>query len=457
MKKAYLFFLPATLFISTLVSAQAGYINTIAGDGIAGYAGDGQSALNAKIDTIGYTAVDDSGNVYIADAQNNRIRKVYAATGVIATIAGTGTAGETGDYGSATLAELYYPFGICVDHNRNIYFTDNGNGVIRKINQATGIITKFAGTGNGGNTGNGGKADTATFDDPTGITVDAAGNVYVADDIGSCVRKINASDSIINLYAGNNVHGYSGDGGQATNAELNNPLGISMDNNGNLYIAEWKEFTVRKVDASGVINEFAGIPGNNTYTTASGPSATSIPMGSPTGVACDKFGNVYISDAGNGVIRQINGTNGYDYVIAGSPTIGFSGDGGPAVNAELNYPLSVSVDSNFNLYVGDLLNFRIRKVNGGPTAVPEISATGNFAIYPNPANSSLNIQFSGTYANGDNNIEIIDLMGRTVSTYQKNVKPNSTFTADISSLASGMYFIKISNNSSYSVVKFMKE
>ncbi len=457
MKKAYFFLLPVSLFISTIISAQSGYINTIAGNGIAGFAGDGQPATNAKIDTMGFTAVDDSGNVYIADAQNNRIRKVYAKTGIMATIAGTGTPGWTGDYGLAVNAEIYYPFGICVDKNYNVYFTDNGNGIVRKIVQATGTIYTIAGTGNGGNTGNGGKADTATFDDPTGITVDAAGNVYVADDIGSCVRKINASDSVINLYAGNNIHGYNGDGGQATAAELNNPLGIAMDKSGNLYIVEWKEFTVRKVDDSGVINEFAGIPGNNNYTTASGPNATTIPLGEPTGVCADKYGNVYIADPGNGIVRQINGTNGYDYVTAGSADIGFSGDGGPAVDAELNYPFTVSVDTNFNIYIGDLLNFRIRKENGGPTAVPEVSANGNFAIYPNPASSSLNIRFSGTYSNGNNTIEIEDITGRTVSTYEKNVKPNSTFNADISGMANGMYFIKISNATSYSVLKFIKE
>ncbi|HTA26902.1 MAG TPA: T9SS type A sorting domain-containing protein [Bacteroidia bacterium] len=457
MKKAYLFLLPVSLFIGTLANAQVGYINTIAGDGIAGFAGDGQPATNAKIDTMGFTAVDDSGNVYIADAQNNRIRKVYAQTGIMATIAGTGVAGWTGDYGSAVFAELYYPFGIAVDHNRNIYFSDNGNGVIRKINQNTGIITTFAGTGNGGSPGNGGPASAATFHDPAGVAVDAAGNVYVSDDVASCVRKINVTDSIITLYAGDTIHGYSGDGGQATAAELNNPLGIAFDNNGNLYICEHAEFTVRKVDASGIISEFAGIPGNNAYTTASGPSATSIPMGSPTGVSCDKLGNVYIADAGNSVIRQINGTNGYDYAIAGSPAIGFSGDGGPAVDAELNYPFTVSVDLNFNLYIGDLLNFRIRKVNGGPTAVPEISAGGSFAIYPNPASSTLNIQFSGTYTNGNNTIAIEDMMGRTVASYEKTVKPNFTFTTDISKLANGMYFIKISNADSYSVLKFIKE
>ena len=381
MKKAYLFLLPCALFIGSLISAQSGIINTVAANGIAGFAGDGQPATNAKIDTIGYTAVDDSGNIYISDAQNNRIRKVYAKTGLMTTICGTGTAGFSGNYGSAVLADIYYPFGIAVDHNFNVYFADNGNGMIRKIDQSTGIITPFAGTGNGGNTGNGGSADTATFDDVVALAVDAAGNVYVSDDVAGCVRVIMASNHNIYQYAGNNTAGYTGDGFPATAAQLSFPLGIAIDNSGNLYIADWKNFVIRKVDASGIITTFAGIAGNNNYNNASGP-ATAVPISSPTGVACDRKGFVYVADAGDNVIRQINPNTNYDLVVAGDANAGYNGDNIVATTADLNYPFTVSVDTNANIYIGDLLNFRIREVGANTTAVPSVSSTGKPAGIP---------------------------------------------------------------------------
>jgi sugar lactone lactonase YvrE len=456
MKKAYLLLLPAALLITTLVKAQAGFITTVAGDGIAGFAGDGQPATNAKIDTIGYTAVDDSGNIYISDAQNNRIRKIYARTGEMATIAGNGFPGWTGDYGAATLAEVYYPFGIAVDHNFNVYFCDNGNGVIRKINQSTGIITTIAGTGNGGNTGNGGKADTATFDDCVDIAVDGAGNLYISDDVAGCVRIILASNNMIYQYAGNNTAGYSGDGSAATAAQLNKPLGIAVDNSGNLYIADWMNYVIRKVNTSGTISTVAGIAGNNAYNNASG-NATAVPLSSPTGVACDKNGFVYVADAGDNVVRRINVNTNYDLVVAGDTGAGFSGDNVLATTTELNYPFTVSLDTNSNIYIGDLLNFRIREVGAVPTAVPQISNSGRFAIYPNPVNNTLNIQFSASYTSGKNTFEIVDITGRTITSFDRTVNSGNIIPVDVSALSGGMYFIKVSNNTSSQVLKFIKE
>ena len=153
MKKAYFLLLPLAFFFGTKTQAQAGYINTVAGDGIAGFAGDGTAATTAKFDTIQFIAVDDSDNIYVADAQNNRIRKIYKQTGIIATIAGNGAAGYAGDYGLAVNAEIDYPVAIAIATNGDVYFTDGGNGVIRKITKSTGVINTYAGTGIYGNWG----------------------------------------------------------------------------------------------------------------------------------------------------------------------------------------------------------------------------------------------------------------------------------------------------------------
>jgi trimeric autotransporter adhesin len=456
MKKAYLLLLPVAL-LSAAASAQSGIINTVAGDGIAGFAGDGTSALTAKFDTMQFIALDDSANIYIADAQNNRIRKVYAKNGLITTIAGNGVAGYTGDYGLAVNAEIFYPVAIGIGPNGDVYFTDNGNGVVRRITKSTGIIHTFAGDGIGGSSGDDSAATNAKFESPTGIAVDGSGNVYISDAGNSNIRVVLASDSDIYEFAGIGTAGYSGDGGPASAAELNEPLGIALDNLGNLYVADWHNALIRKINiSSGTISSVAGIAGNFTPTLTNGP-ATGIPISYPTDVACDKLGNFYISDVGTNVIRGISASSGYEFVVAGEELNGYSGDGGPATSAELNYPIGVGLDTNSNIYIADLLNFRIRIVSSTPLAVPQISASGSFAIYPNPVSNNLNIVFSSTYTSGRNTIEIIDITGRTVTSLDNEVAPNSTLSVDVSTLSSGMYFIKVADKTSSQVFKFIKE
>jgi trimeric autotransporter adhesin len=245
------------------VSLSSGIIMNFAGNGLdAGtsngtFSGDGGSAVLAGINHSNGVAVDGAGNLYIADTGNQRIRMVSAATGIITTIAGTGVRGYSGDGGPATKAEFYDPEGLAVDSAGNVYITDTINSVVRKITAGTGIISTIGGTGGypGSFGGDGGLATMAQFNDPSGVAVDSAGNVYVADSGNERVRKITVSTGIIQTVVGNGGqaftgvggNGYTGDGGPATSAGLHDPQGIAIDSKGTMYIADYFNAAVRKV------------------------------------------------------------------------------------------------------------------------------------------------------------------------------------------------------------------
>ena len=260
------------------VTASTGIISTIAGNGIFGYAGDGGDATDAKLNDPYGLAFDLSGNLYVADKNNNAIRKISAGTGIITTVAGTGTAGYSGDGGLATSATLNRPFGVAVDRAGNIYISDNGNSVIRRVDASTGIITTVAGTGTAGYSGDGALATAARLHYNFGLTTDTAGNLFIADQFNQRIRKITVATGIITTVAGTGVTPYNGDGIPATTANLNNPTNICFDARGNLYIADFVNSRIRKViydtipaDTTGArlfVNNAATIPGNNTSVTS---------------------------------------------------------------------------------------------------------------------------------------------------------------------------------------------
>ena len=361
MKKITLFFLLLP-FSFTLVKAQSGIINTIAGDAGVGYNGDNRQATTAELDQDGGVAVDAAGNVYIADYNNNRIRKV-ATTGIITTVAGNGFNGFSGNGGQATAAEISFPECVRVDTLGNIYFSEAGNAIIRKVN-AAGRISTIAGIpGIGGFSGNGGQATAAELNNPVGIAIDKNLNVYVADQVNNQIRKISTS-GIITAVAGTGAAGFSGNGAQATNAKLDQPTGVAVDRAGNMYIADYMNNEVRKVSSTGIINQFAGTTVGNFN--GFGGTADTTELFNPTGVAVSNVtGNVYIADAGNGVVREVMVSTNQMYVIAGIVDDAFSGDGGPAYLAEVNYPFDVMPDNNSNVYIADLGNNRIRKITAG--------------------------------------------------------------------------------------------
>ncbi|MGA2340187.1 MAG: NHL repeat-containing protein, partial [Terracidiphilus sp.] len=320
------------LLASEITEAQTqlpstGDINTLAGNGTHGYSGDGGAAGSAELNYPWGDAVDSSGNIYIADEENQRIRKITASTGVISTVAGDGQEGFSGDGGAATSAALYYPVGVAVDGSGNIYIADCDNERIRKVTASTGVITTVAGTGTAGYSGDGGAAISAKLDAPEGVTVDANGNIYIADEANQRIRKVTASTGIITTVAGIGTAGYSGDGGAATSAKLNYPQGVAVDANDDIYIADFQNSRIRKVSAStGVITTVAGT-GAAGYSGDDG-AATSAKLDEPEGVAVDALGNIYIADTFNYRIREVTVSTGIINTVAGDGSEGYSGDGG---------------------------------------------------------------------------------------------------------------------------------
>ena len=302
--------------------------------------------------------MDISGNVYIADAFNGKIRMV-TSTGIITTIAGTGIWwGDIGDGGAATSATLGSPWGVSVDISGNVYIAAYGNRKIRMVT-STGIISTIAGTGTAGSLGDGGAATSAQLEYPTGVSVDISGNVYIADMFSYKIRMV-TSTGIITTIAGTGERGDSGDGGAATAARLNQAFGVSVDISGNVYIAEFGNNKIRLVTTStGIITTFAG---TGAYGSAGdGGAATSACLLNPWGVSVDISGNVYIADYWNQKIRMVTST-GIITTIAGTGEWGSSGDDGAATSAQLNSPYGVSVDISGNVYIADYYNGKIRMV-----------------------------------------------------------------------------------------------
>jgi trimeric autotransporter adhesin len=299
-------------------------------------------------------AVDKTGNVYISDLLNNRVRMV-TPSGTISTFAGNGLPGFGGDGGAATSAELNQPAGLAVDSSGNVYIADSNNSVIRKVNPQ-GVISTVAGTGGTeGYAGDGGAATKAALMAPLGVAVDAAGNLYIADYYG-WIREVNASTGVISTLAGNGTNGYSGDGGSATSAQFYNPIGVAVDSSGNVYIADSGNGAVRMV-SNGTITTIAG-NGTLAYVGDGGP-ASQAEFSAISGIAVDAQGNIYVADTSNDAVRLFP-LGGTVSTVAGNGTQGYTGDGGPATVAELNNPRAVAVTPSGNVYVADTGNNSVR-------------------------------------------------------------------------------------------------
>ncbi|HEY9898945.1 MAG TPA: IPT/TIG domain-containing protein [Pantanalinema sp.] len=404
-------------------------LSVVAGTNVYGYSGDGGLATAAQLNDPWGLALDSAGNLYIADTSNHRIRKVDAA-GIITTVAGCGTSGFSGDGDAASAAKLDAPSDVAVDAAGNLYIADTYNYCVRKVDagglistvaghgdsygfpndgvpavdgylgnnvrgvevdaagnlyiadarydrimkvDAGGMMTAYAGTGTTGYTGDGGAATSATLNTPYGLNMDAAGNLYIAEYGNHCVRKVTPGGTI-STVAGTGAYGFSGDGAQASESKLNSPNAVSVDPTGKLFIADYSNYRLRQVDASGVISTIAG---NGLYSYGGdGYQATSAKMGGPSDVAFDAAGNMYVTELSNYCVRKVT-PGGLISRVVGTGVAGYAGDGGPANMAQLSGASSLAFDAAGNLYISDSNNHRIRKVDASGT-ISTVVGTGTF-------------------------------------------------------------------------------
>jgi uncharacterized protein (TIGR03437 family) len=383
MRSALFALLTAPLITPGLFAQTAGTINTIAGTGGALFSGDGGLATLAGLNVAVDVSADRAGNLYIADQFNHRIRRI-APNGVITTVAGTGVPGYSGDGGLAVNAQINTPTGVFADNAGNFYIAEPGNQRIRKVDP-TGIITTIAGNGSKGYSGDGGPAINASLYNAVRVAVDPGGNVVIADQSNHRIRRISAS-GIITTIAGNGVGtpatgAFSGDGGQATAASLNNPTALAINPAGVIYFADQFNQRIRRITTDGTITTIAG--NGNAGFSGDGGAATAASLNYPGGMTLDAAGNIYCNDDLNFRTRKIDVSSGVISTVAGNGVAGFSGDGGPATSASLSGNFGAAVDTLGNLYIADSTNNRIREVYGAaaPGSVPAITSGGVVPIF----------------------------------------------------------------------------
>jgi uncharacterized protein (TIGR03437 family) len=339
-----------------------GIVTTFAGNGNMTFSGDGGPATAASLNLPRGLAINSAGGVYISDTGNSRVRLVSPA-GIISTVAGNGSYGATGDGGQATNASFSDVTDIALDAAGNLYIADASNHRIRKVTPG-GIVTTVAGTGVQGSSGDGGLAIDATLNRPISVALDAAGNLYICDSSNHNVRRVSLASGMIAPYAGNGTAAFSGDGGLATAASLNFPLGVATDKYGYLYIADSGNNSIRRVSPGGMIVTVAGT-GNLAGFAGDGAAANGALLNIPSDVAVDGSGNLFIADSGNNRVRKVDGPSGIIGTIAGGDNDGFSGDAGPAVNSLLSFPWKLATDPAGAVYIADRVNNRIRKISAG--------------------------------------------------------------------------------------------
>lgn len=422
--------------------AQTNIITTFAGTGLASYGGDGAQATLAKIRYPEGLCLDTHGNMYIADAGNNRVRKIDLVSGIISTVGGIGSPGYSGDDSLAINARFLAPVAVFNDTAGNIFVADAGNHRIRKIDLVSGIITTVAGSGpsglgTGSFSGDGDLATKATLNLPSGIFIDRYENIFIADYNNNRVRKVDKVTGIITTIAGNGTAGYSGDGGLATNAQLSGVAQVFGDTSGNIFICDQWNHAVRKINTmTGIISTIAGT-GVAGYSGDNGPAASAT-LNQPSGIFIDKTNNIFISEYGNGTIRRIDASTDEIETIAGTGSLGYSGDEGPSTNAKLRCA-DVFLDDYGTVYIADMDNNRIRKVYN-PYLSVNTPNPNDIVIYPNPADREIILKGA---KNSD--VKICNLTGLVV--YRAHLNADEQ-VVNVVSFHAGMYLVELTSKNS---------
>lgn len=435
------------LSLPAICLAQSGYITTIAGNGVTQYIGDGWPATSYSLGAPTAVCSDKWGNIFDADFINQRVRMVDTDDSLF-TFALNGTFGYSGDGGQATGAAGHNPYGIAADTAGNIYFSEQYNAIIRKVDRATGIISTICGSGASGFSGDGGDAVEAQLNEPSGIDVDKAGNIYIADKANQRIRKIDAITNIISTVAGNGINGYTGDGGAATAAKLSYPQAVSVDSVGNIYIAEYGSSTIRKVDGvTGIISTLAGngFGGDG----GDGGPATAARLNQPSDVHVSGRGNIYVADYANNRVRMIT-PDGQINTIAGSGMYGFSGDGGPAIAAKFINPSAVCTDENENIYITDFGNSAIRKIEAAVVGVQDINSIVDISVFPNPSNGLFNVT-SSSIRSAD--VVVYNSLGSVVSVQHIT---GGNLAVDLTDQPAGVYLLQVKTSAQTATTRIIK-
>ncbi len=427
------------LLVST---ASAQTITTFAGNGTAsGTIGDGGPATAASINGANGGAFDKLGNYYVCDILGHKVRMVSPA-GIITTVAGTGTSGDGGDGGPATAAQLDNPGAVVLDTSGNVYISDGNNFKIKKVTKSTGMITTVAGTGISGYNGDNIPATNAQLGVVQDMCIDNIGNLYLADQGNYRVRKINTL-GIISTIGGNG--GFSatgtGDGGAATTSTFNWIASVIVDYMGNVFVADMNGAKVRKINTSGSISTIAG---NGVYTYVGDNIPATAAQFSPMRITLDRSNNIVIADKYNRRVLKVDNV-GIIHSIAGNGATGYSGDGGSATAASLDFPAGIVYDTCGNLYIAESTNRRVRKVAFNPDCVPitthaiKHSKHTNISLHPNPATNTITI----TTNENMHTLTISNMLGQVVLSAEYSGRKQAR--VDVSALPPGVYMVRVND------------